>query len=87
VQSGPFIETYNTEDEVVRHTSDHLYKCFHLAYSAPCYCGKLFDDVGFMGDTKCAHQILEGTYDFPSGYQHLDKEDFAGGTLYILSYV
>jgi hypothetical protein len=65
VQSGPVTETYDTEDEVVGHTSNHLSKRFHLAYSAPCYCGKLFNDLGFMGDTECAQQILEGTYDFP----------------------
>ncbi len=65
MQSGPVTETYDTEDEVVGHTSDHLPKCFHLAYSALCYCGKLFDDLGLTGDTECAQQILEGTYDFP----------------------
>ncbi len=65
MQSGPVTKTYDTEDEVVGHTSDHLYKRFHLAYSAPCYWGKLFDDLGFTGDTECAQQILEGTYDFP----------------------
>jgi hypothetical protein len=65
VQSGPITETYDTEDEVVGHTSNHLSKCFHLAYFAPCYCRKLFDDLGFTGDTECAQQILEGTYDFP----------------------
>jgi hypothetical protein len=66
VQSGPVTETYDTENEVVGNTSNHLSKRFHLAYSAPCYYGKLFDDLGFMGDTECAQQILEGTYDFPS---------------------
>jgi hypothetical protein len=30
VQSSPVIETYDTEDEVVRHTSDHLSKHFRL---------------------------------------------------------
>jgi hypothetical protein len=30
VQSGPVIETYDTEDEVVRHTSDHLSIAFVL---------------------------------------------------------
>jgi hypothetical protein len=65
VQTGPVIETYDTEDKVVGRTSDHLSKRFRLAYSAPCYCGKLFDDLGFTGDTECAQQILEGTYDFP----------------------
>jgi hypothetical protein len=65
VQSGPVTETYGTEDEVVGHISDHLSKRFHLTYSALCYCRKLFDDIGFTGDTECAQQILEGTYDFP----------------------
>ncbi len=27
--------------------------------------GKLFDDISFMGDTKCAQQILDGTYEYP----------------------
>ncbi len=35
VQSGPVIETYDTEDEIVRHTSNHLSKCFHLALWHP----------------------------------------------------
>ncbi len=65
MQSGPVTETYDTEDEVVGHTFNHLSRCFCLAYSAPCYCGKLFDDLGFTRDVKCAQQILEGTYDFP----------------------
>ncbi len=65
VQSSSVIETYDTEDEVVRHTSNHLSKCFRLAYSSLCYRGKLFDDLDFRGDTECAQQILEGTYDFP----------------------
>ncbi len=47
------------------HTSGHLSQWFHLAHSAPCYQGQLFDDLGFMGDTKCAQKILEGTYDYP----------------------
>ena len=27
--------------------------------------GKLFDDIGFIGDTTCAQQILDSTYVFP----------------------
>ncbi len=65
MQSGPIIKTYNTEQEVVAHTADHLSGRFRVAYSAPCYRGQLFDDLGFMGDTKCAQQILEGTYEYP----------------------
>jgi len=47
------------------HTSDHLSQCFHLAHSAPCYRGQLFDDLGFTGDTECTQKILEGTYKYP----------------------
>ncbi len=36
-----------------------------LAYSTPCYCGQLFDDLGFTGDKVCPQQILKGTYDYP----------------------
>jgi hypothetical protein len=60
------INTYDTKWVVVGHTSDHLSECFHLAYYVPCYCGPLFDDLGFMGDTDCAQQILEGTHDYPT---------------------
>jgi len=33
--------------------------------SAPACSGKLFDDLGFLGVTESAQQILEGTYIFP----------------------
>jgi hypothetical protein len=56
---------YDTEQEVVAHTANHLSNQFRLAYSAPCYRGQLFDDLGFMGDTKCEQQILKGTYEYP----------------------
>ena len=65
VQSGPMVITHGTEDAVVAHTSDHLSERFLLAYSAPCFQGQLFDDLGFMGDTKCSQRILKGTYDNP----------------------
>ncbi len=39
VQSGPDIKTYDTEQEVIAHTADHLSERFRLAYSAPCYHG------------------------------------------------
>jgi hypothetical protein len=65
VQSGPIVTTYDTKTEVVGHTSDHLFECFQLAYSAPCYPGQLFNDLGFIGDTECSQQILEGTYEYP----------------------
>jgi hypothetical protein len=46
-------------------TSDHLSECFCFPFSAPCYQGQLFNDLGFMGDTECFKQILEGTYEYP----------------------
>ncbi len=65
VQVGPVVNKYDTEQEAVDHTSDHLSECFHLAYSALCYQGQLSDNLGFMGDTECSKQILEGRYEYP----------------------
>ena len=65
VQSGQTTETYSTEQEVFDHTAEHLSKRFCLAYSAPCYKGQLFDNLGYMGDTECSQQILDGTYEYP----------------------
>jgi hypothetical protein len=61
--------------EVVGHTFDHLSECFRLAYSAPCYQGQLFDDLGFMGDTECSQQILEGRYEYPPDLDILLKKN------------
>jgi hypothetical protein len=66
VQSWPLVTTHDTKAAVVEHTSDHLSEHFHLTYSAPCYRGQLFDNLGSMGDTECLQQILEGAYDYPS---------------------
>jgi len=66
VQAGTPVNTYSMEHEMFEHTSDHLSQWFRLAHSAPCYRGKLFDDLGFTGDTECVKMILEGTYDYPS---------------------
>jgi hypothetical protein len=65
VQAGQTINTYLTENEMFEHTSKHLSQRFRLAHSAPCYQGQLFDDLGYMGDTKCARKILKGTYEYP----------------------
>lgn len=62
---GNEYEEYNTEGEVFQHVSEHLAERFRLAFAAPSYGGKLFDDLGFMGDTAAAQQILEGTYVYP----------------------
>ncbi len=74
VQSGPIVTTYDTETEVVVHTSDHLSKRFWLVYSAPCYRGQLFDNLSFMGDTECSQQILEETYEYPPNIDILTKK-------------
>ena len=67
VQSWPLVTTHNTEAAVVEHTtSNHLSESFRQAYSAPCYHGQLFDNLGSMGDTECLQHILEGTYGYPS---------------------
>jgi hypothetical protein len=60
VQTGQSVNTYSTELEMFEHTSKHLSQRFCLAHSAPCYQEKLFDDLGFMGDTKSAQRILKG---------------------------
>jgi hypothetical protein len=83
VQSGPIIKMYDTEQEAVAHTADHLSNQFQLAYSAPCYRGQLFNEIGFTGDTKCMQQILKGIYEYPPD-TNLDKEDFTGGTFHFL---
>ena len=59
------VTTHDTKAAVVGHTSDHLSEHFCLTYSAPCYRGQQFDNLGLMGDTECLQQILEGTYEYP----------------------
>jgi hypothetical protein len=39
---------------------------FKLARDAPICEGQLFDDIGYLGDTKATRDILLGTYQFPS---------------------
>ena len=46
--------------------SKHLAKRFRLAFSAPSYQpGHIFNNIGFLGNTEAASQILEGKYDYP----------------------
>ena len=40
---------------------------FSGAFSSPFYNDRIFDDLGFMGDSECAQQVLEGTHAFPEG--------------------
>ena len=65
VQQGGSTVEVNTEDGIFTHVSKHLSEGFHLTFSAPCYSGGLFDNIGFIGDTEAARFILEGTYVYP----------------------
>ncbi len=57
---------YTIEDGIFGQVSLHLSERFCLAFYAPCYRGKLFSNLKFMGDTSAAQAILEGTYKFPN---------------------
>ena len=56
---------YDTEDDVIDQSAQHLSKQFRLAYSAPVFTSEIMNDIGFLGDTQQARDILEGTYAFP----------------------
>ena len=60
-------EEISTEDGIFLTVSKTMSERFRLAFSAPAYRGKLFDDIGFLGDTEAAAAILNGTYVFPPG--------------------
>ena len=53
------VETHETEEGIFGEVSKNLSKRFRLAFTAPCYSGELFDDIGFIGDTAAANAILE----------------------------
>ena len=59
------VELYNTEESVFQQATAHLSLRFRLAYTAPCYSSQLLNDIGHLGDTQCAQEILDGTYTFP----------------------
>ena len=61
------VETHETEEGIFGEVSKNLSQRFRLAFTAPCYSGELFDDIGFIGDTAAAKAILEGTYVYPPG--------------------
>jgi hypothetical protein len=56
---------YDTRQEVEEQASRRLTDRFKLARDAPISQGKLFDDIGYLGDTTATKAILEGTYEFP----------------------
>jgi hypothetical protein len=57
---------YNTEDTVFNNGTEHLSKQFWLVYLAPIYLTQILDDIGHLGDTQSAQDILDGTYAYPS---------------------
>jgi hypothetical protein len=57
---------YDTEEKVFEHSADHLSKSFRLAYSAGVFLSEIMNDIGYLGDTQHARDILEGTYTYPS---------------------
>jgi hypothetical protein len=59
------IELYNTEESVFQQATTHLSLQLHLVYTASCYSSQLLNDIGHLGDTQCAQEILDGTYTFP----------------------
>ena len=66
IEGDKQFEEFFTEDEVCQKVSTYLLERFRLAFSAPAYKGKLFNDICFLGDNDVARQILEGTYVFPT---------------------
>ena len=57
--------TYTTEEEIFDHSAHHLSTRFRHAYSAPIYNSELLHELGPLGDTNVANEILEGTYEYP----------------------
>ena len=47
--------------------SESLVKRFEVAFLAPCYSGRLFDDLGLTEGTETAAKLLQGTYEFSEG--------------------
>ena len=62
-----------TQQEIFEGSEPVLTTRFTGAFSSPFYTGKLFDDLGFMGDTEAAAQVLEGTYEYPEGIDEATK--------------
>jgi hypothetical protein len=60
VETPTNLTTYDTEEEVFDHLVDHLSIQFCLAYTAPLYSSTILDNIGHLGDTQCALDILDG---------------------------
>ena len=56
---------YDSRAEVESNAARRLTDRFKLARDAPICEGPVFDDIGYLGNTRATRAILEGTYDFP----------------------
>ena len=54
-----------TRPDVEAQAARRLTSRFKLARDSPICEGRIFDDVGYLGDTTSTRAILEGTYEFP----------------------
>ena len=57
--------TYDSKDQVERHTAHHLRQRFSLGQRAPLHHDTLHQDFGDLADTAATHQLFNGTYEFP----------------------
>jgi hypothetical protein len=65
VQTSTTVKTHDTEETIFEHAAEHLSLQFRLANSALIYSSTLLDNIGHLGDTQCALNILDGSYAFP----------------------
>ena len=56
-----------TQQEIYDAGIPVLADCFSEVFSLPCYIGRFFENLGFVGNAECAQQVIEDTYDFPEG--------------------
>ena len=65
VETPSGTSTYRTEEEMFEHSAHHLSLRFRHAFSAPIYSSSLLQEVGPLGDTDRAQDILDGTFTYP----------------------
>jgi hypothetical protein len=65
VETPSGITAYTTEEEIFDHSAEHLSLRFCHAYSAPIYNSSMLQDLGPLGDTDYALDILNDTYEYP----------------------
>ena len=61
------------QQDIVDAAKPILTDCFFGAFSLPFYSGRLFENLGFIGDSNYAQQVREGTYVFPKGIDPATK--------------